>query len=181
MGIPAKAMPSDTIHIRTSAGVRSGPPQFAQGRWRGRAGRRRADGVSFVQYTMFRMPGWLTHLRTDSDRFRGLWGAVPSANPWKPAASAAAVLSVDGPRQRLFAATELVSEASVTATSSSDWRSIRAGRRNLFRSSAGPDLLGGTDIVLGVNSYVTNVNCGGVGYSQRVDIPEVLSWIQSWF
>jgi hypothetical protein len=30
-----------------------------------------------------------------------------------------------------------------------------------------------------VNSYVTNNNCAGVTYSQRVDIPEVLSWINS--
>ena len=48
-----------------------------------------------------------------------------------------------------------------------------------FGDSGGPDLLGGTNIVLGVNSYVTNVNCGGNGYSSRVDIPEVLEWIQS--
>ena len=47
-----------------------------------------------------------------------------------------------------------------------------------FGDSGGPDLLGGTDIVLGVNSYVTNVNCSGVGYSSRVDIPEVLEWIE---
>jgi hypothetical protein len=32
---------------------------------------------------------------------------------------------------------------------------------------------------MGVNSYVTNINCSGVGYSQRVDIPEVLDWIES--
>jgi hypothetical protein len=43
---------------------------------------------------------------------------------------------------------------------------------------AGPDLLGGTDTVLAVNSYVTNVNCRGVGYSQRIDIPEILTWIR---
>lgn len=46
-----------------------------------------------------------------------------------------------------------------------------------FGDSGGPDLLGGTDTVLAVNSYVTNVNCSGVGYSGRVDIQEVLDWI----
>lgn len=48
-----------------------------------------------------------------------------------------------------------------------------------FGDSGGPDLLRGTNVVLGVNSYVTNVNCSGVGYSSRVDIPEVLEWIES--
>jgi hypothetical protein len=48
-----------------------------------------------------------------------------------------------------------------------------------FGDSGGPDLLGGTDTVLSVNSYVTNSNCAGVGYGSRVDIPEVLDWIQS--
>ena len=47
-----------------------------------------------------------------------------------------------------------------------------------FGDSGGPDLLGGTDTVLAVNSYVTNGNCSGVGYSSRVDIPEVLEWIE---
>ena len=48
-----------------------------------------------------------------------------------------------------------------------------------FGDSGGPDLLGGTSAVLAVNSYVTNVNCDGVGYSACVDIPEVLQWIES--
>jgi hypothetical protein len=46
-----------------------------------------------------------------------------------------------------------------------------------FGDSGGPDLLGGTNTVLAVNSYVTNSNCTGVGYSQRVDTPDVLAWI----
>jgi hypothetical protein len=48
-----------------------------------------------------------------------------------------------------------------------------------FGDSGGPNLLGETDTVLAVNSYVTNYNCAGVGYSSRVDIPEVLEWINS--
>ena len=48
-----------------------------------------------------------------------------------------------------------------------------------FGDSGGPDLLGGTDIVLAVTSYGTNSNCAGVGYASRVDIPEVLAWIES--
>lgn len=48
-----------------------------------------------------------------------------------------------------------------------------------FGDSGGPDLLGGTDTVLSVNSYVTNSNCAGVGYSSRIDLPEILEWIGS--
>jgi trypsin len=48
-----------------------------------------------------------------------------------------------------------------------------------FGDSGGPDLLADTDIVLGVNSYVTNVNCAGVGYSFRIDTSAVLAWINS--
>ena len=50
-----------------------------------------------------------------------------------------------------------------------------------FGDSGGPDLLGGTNTVLAVNSYVTNSNCAGVGYSSRVDIPEVLEWVWGFF
>jgi hypothetical protein len=48
-----------------------------------------------------------------------------------------------------------------------------------FGDSGGPDVLGGTDIVLAVNSYVTNGNCAGVTYSQRVDLPDILAFINS--
>jgi hypothetical protein len=47
-----------------------------------------------------------------------------------------------------------------------------------FGDSGGPDLVSGTDTVLAVNSFVTNGNCTGVGYSERVDTPDVLSWIE---
>jgi hypothetical protein len=86
-----------------------------------------------------------------------------------------------GPRQRLWAPTELVSK---NFTHSSEFLRLAMNPSGgsggtCFGDSGGPDLLGGTDTVLGVNSYVTNYNCSGVGYSQRVDVPEVLDWIES--
>jgi hypothetical protein len=48
-----------------------------------------------------------------------------------------------------------------------------------FGDSGGPDLLGGTNVVLAVNSYVTNGNCSGVTYSNRVDLPDILAFINS--
>ena len=48
-----------------------------------------------------------------------------------------------------------------------------------FGDSGGPNVLSGTDIVLAVNSYVTNGNCTGVTYSNRVDLPDILEFIQS--
>ena len=46
-----------------------------------------------------------------------------------------------------------------------------------FGDSGGPNLLNGTDTVLAVNSYGTNGNCSGVGYSQRVDLQDILTFI----
>ena len=36
-----------------------------------------------------------------------------------------------------------------------------------FGDSGGPDVLGGTDIVLAVNSFVTNGNCAGVAFLEQ--------------
>ena len=84
-----------------------------------------------------------------------------------------------GPRVRLYAPTELVSG---NFTHADEFIRLTAdpGRGTggtCFGDSGGPDLLAGTATVLAVNSYVTNGNCTGVTYSQRVDIPEVLGWI----
>lgn len=87
----------------------------------------------------------------------------------------------DGYYNRYYAPTELVSGKFVHSAEFLRLAMNPGGGSGgtCFGDSGGPDLLGGTNIVLGVNSYVTNVNCGGVGYSSRIDIPEVLEWIQS--
>ena len=46
-----------------------------------------------------------------------------------------------------------------------------------FGDSGGPIFLAGTNIAIANNSFVTNANCDGVTYAQRIDIPEVLDWI----
>jgi hypothetical protein len=47
-----------------------------------------------------------------------------------------------------------------------------------FGDSGGPDLLGGTDTVLAVNSFATPSQCKSNSYSYRVDTAEALGWIQ---
>jgi secreted trypsin-like serine protease len=46
-----------------------------------------------------------------------------------------------------------------------------------FGDSGGPNVLAGTNIVLAVNSYGANDNCAGVTYSNRVDLQEILDFI----
>jgi len=80
---------------------------------------------------------------------------------------------------RLYAPSELISGRFVN---SAEYMRLalnpgRGSGGTCFGDSGGPNLLRGTSTVLAVNSYVTNVNCSGVGYSSRVDIPEVLEWI----
>jgi len=86
-----------------------------------------------------------------------------------------------GLRVRLFAPSELVSGNFVHSDQFLKLALNPGGRSSgtCFGDSGGPDLLGGTDTVLGINSYVTNSNCTGVGYSFRIDTPDVLKWINS--
>ncbi len=88
-----------------------------------------------------------------------------------------------GVKDRMYAPSELVSGKFVH---SADYMRLAlnpggGSGGTCFGDSGGPDLLGGTNTVLAVNSYVTNANCSGVGYSKRVDNPEVLSWVNGFF
>lgn len=86
-----------------------------------------------------------------------------------------------GLRNRLFAPSELVSSKFVHSDEFLKLALNPGGGSGgtCFGDSGGPDLLEGTNIVLGVNSYVTNSNCSGVGYSARVDTTDVLEWINT--
>jgi hypothetical protein len=63
---------------------------------------------------------------------------------------------------------------------SSSFLKLHANKGGIcFGDSGGPDLLTGTNIVLGVNSFLTNNLCNGVTYSYRVDTPSALAFIGS--
>ncbi len=47
-----------------------------------------------------------------------------------------------------------------------------------FGDAGGPVLDGGTNVILAINSFVTNANCDGVFYAQRLDPPCILDWIR---
>jgi hypothetical protein len=46
-----------------------------------------------------------------------------------------------------------------------------------FGDSGGPILYDSTDVILGVNSFVINGQCAGVGFAYRVDQQDVIDWI----
>jgi hypothetical protein len=82
---------------------------------------------------------------------------------------------------RRFAPSELIQSNNRTSAEFIKLTANPAGGKGgtCFGDSGGPDVLGGTDIVLAVNSYVTNGNCTGVTYSNRVDLPDILAFIMS--
>lgn len=84
-----------------------------------------------------------------------------------------------GLRNRMFAPGKLVSDkfAHSDEFMKLSLNASQGKGGTCFGDSGGPDLLEGTNTVLAVNSYVTNGNCSGVGYSSRIDIAEVLDWI----
>ena len=52
------------------------------------------------------------------------------------------------------------------------------GEGSCFGDSGGPYLLPDQTTVVAVTSFGTNSRCAGVGYAQRVDLPEVLNWLE---
>jgi hypothetical protein len=96
-------------------------------------------------------------------------GGVPPSARWT------------GYRIRYYAPTKLITSKDVI---SDEYIKLMANPAQgkggtCFGDSGGPDLLGGTNTVLGVNSFVNSYNCTGVTYSNRVDTGYALEFINS--
>jgi len=82
-----------------------------------------------------------------------------------------------GSATRFYAPTTLVSSNDAISEEFIKLHSNQGGV--CFGDSGGPNLLGGTNVVLAVNAFVSNAICSGNTYSYRVDTPEALQWITS--
>jgi len=73
---------------------------------------------------------------------------------------------------RLFAQTTLIASNDAI---SGEFAKLHNG--SCFGDSGGPDLLGGSNIVLAENSFLNNSVCAGNTYSYRIDTSQALTWI----
>jgi len=74
--------------------------------------------------------------------------------------------------QRFAAQTTLIASNDAI---SGEFAKLHSG--SCFGDSGGPDLLGGTNIVLAENSFLNNDVCAGNTYSYRIDTSQALTWI----
>ncbi len=103
----------------------------------------------------------------------GVQGFVNGGGPCDPNCKKSAGASAT----RFYAPTTLVASNDVLSDEFIKLHSNKGGI--CFGDSGGPNLKGGTNIVLAVNSFVANSICSGNTYSYRVDTPEALQWIRS--
>lgn len=83
-------------------------------------------------------------------------------------------------RQRMVGTTHLVNLNSALTDGFNIHLSSNPGNWSggtCFGDSGGPVLLGDTNIVIGVNSFVLNENCAGAGFAYRVDTLDSLAFI----
>ena len=96
-------------------------------------------------------------------------GGGPCSGPCKPAQGNAFT--------RFFGQTTLVAANDTISDEFLKLHSNDSG--TCFGDSGGPDLLGGTNVVLGINSFVSNAICAGNTYSERADTAQTLSWVRA--
>ncbi|MBA3735426.1 MAG: trypsin-like serine protease [Actinobacteria bacterium] len=83
-------------------------------------------------------------------------------------------------RERLMATLQLVNIGSAYEGGTNLHLSTNPGGGKggtCFGDSGGPILYDSTDIIVGVNSFVKNLNCAGSAFAYRTDTAETLNWI----